>query len=102
MNVGELMEMLEGMDENAEVRIAYQPNYPLQCAVGAVTDLTEKKEGVCLGCGGGVAFPIEECECEPEDQEKIDEENQVVWIATGNPTASGYAPRAAWDGDEEY
>jgi hypothetical protein len=30
MNVGELRELLEGIDDNVEVRLATQPNYPLE------------------------------------------------------------------------
>lgn len=56
MLVEELLEQLEGMDKDAEVRFAAQPNYPMEYAIGEVVqvdtsqlsdeDLSEIEEGV--------------------------------------------------------
>ena len=82
MKVNELIKALSNMPEDAEVRMAYQPNYPLQVSVGAVTDLTQGYE---------------------DDEDGVmDDEDKVVWIASGSATASGYAPSLAWHGSEEW
>ena len=39
MNVRELIEELESMDPNAEVKIAHQPSWPLECSIGQVVEL---------------------------------------------------------------
>lgn len=101
MKVKELLELLEEVDENAEVRIAYQPNYPLQVSVSCVTDLTENSDGVCLGCGAGVTPGHDKCDCDPSELSEVSEEDRVVWIASGAPTSSGYAPSEAWDGRDQ-
>jgi hypothetical protein len=36
MRVAELMELLEGLPENAEVRLAQQPNWPFEYSIGTV------------------------------------------------------------------
>lgn len=36
MKVRELLELLEGVDGEAEVRIVHQPNYPLEARLGGV------------------------------------------------------------------
>lgn len=36
MTVGQLIRELEGMDENAEVRLAHQPHWPFEYSVGEV------------------------------------------------------------------
>ncbi len=112
MLVKELLELLEDVDENVEVRIAYQPNYPLQVGIAQVTDLTKGSEnntGLCLKCDGYVneaaarrdgindEDEADMCECDND----VRDENKVVWIATGSPTASGYAPDEAWDGSDD-
>jgi hypothetical protein len=60
MTVGDLMELLEGYDEDQEVRIAFQPSYPLEA----------KLAGVISGA-----------ECD-EDQERGGDPN-VVYLAAG-------------------
>lgn len=39
MTVAQLMEILEEMDPNAEVKIAYQPNYPMEAPVDTVREV---------------------------------------------------------------
>jgi hypothetical protein len=82
MTVGELVEHLEEIRDrvgaDAPVRIAFQPEYPLRASVANVTAHVADDEGL---------------EVEP-----------LVWIAA---TASvgysenPYAPRSAWEEDEE-
>jgi hypothetical protein len=38
MTVGELIEYLEDFDQEAEVKIAYQPGWPLENVVGQVNE----------------------------------------------------------------
>jgi len=35
MTVGELREILEGLDDETEVRFAHQPNWPFELSIGA-------------------------------------------------------------------
>ena len=49
MTVRELMEILEMFDEDAEVKLAYQPSWPLCTAVASV----KKKDGVVYVCESG-------------------------------------------------
>lgn len=46
MKVRELMELLEGYDPDMEVKIAYQPNFPMQVDIDAVAE-AEGKVYVC-------------------------------------------------------
>lgn len=49
MKVRDLMEILEMFDENCEVKLAYQPNWPLCTKVASV----KKKDGVVFICESG-------------------------------------------------
>ncbi len=40
MTVRDLLDMLEGMDENAEVRLAHQPSWPFEYSVSDVQEVT--------------------------------------------------------------
>lgn len=42
MTAGELRRILEDVDEDAEVRIAVQPSYPMSYAIGDVVDILEE------------------------------------------------------------
>ena len=83
MRLSELIELLElhqqaAGDADPEVRIAYQPNYPLAAEVSAVTKISGE-----ANCGG---------------------DEPTIWIAASSGVNSysenPYAPQAAWDGDE--
>lgn len=76
MNVAELMERLEGMDPDAEVRIAEQPEWPFEYSIHEVVevDLNEANED------GSYNY---------ED----DEPYSVVYI--GDAIQLGYLPGAA-------
>jgi len=39
MNVGELKMLLEDMDDDMEVRLAMQPNYPMEYTIGDVVEV---------------------------------------------------------------
>lgn len=73
--VADLMELLEGFDPMAPVRIAFQPNYPLAAEVAAVTQ---------------------------PDFNDAEPETATVWIAATSGVnsydESPYAPSAAWAG----
>ena len=77
--VGELLAALEEFDEDAPVRVAQQPSYPLAAVVNCVTELGPDDE--------------EEQPARPRPGER------VVWIATSEVTSyheHPYAPREAW------
>lgn len=38
MRVHELLEILEELDPNMEIKIAYQPHWPMQATIGEVKD----------------------------------------------------------------
>lgn len=65
-------DVAEDVAGEAAVRIAYQPNYPLECEINTVTALPERE-----GRGEGDAY--------------------VVYIASAAGD-TGYAPSAAWEG----
>ncbi|WP_233854152.1 hypothetical protein [Paraburkholderia sp. HD33-4] len=73
MKVCELMELLEGMPEDAEVRIAQQPNWPFEYAIAGV---------VCVDLGRD----------EEDDDMRDDYREPVVYLAEG--TQLGYLPGA--------
>lgn len=70
MTVGELKELLEEFDDDLEVRMAIQPNYPLQSSIGGVvSDVVTEKE----------------------------EEKQIIYVLEGNQIRDNpYAPRGLW------
>ncbi len=56
MNVGEMIAELEGLDEDTEVRLAFQPSWPLQYHVADVLEVAADEHdvgeyGVCDTCG---------------------------------------------------
>lgn len=86
MNVADLIAALQDMPQDAEVRLATQPNYPLAATIA------------------GVVSPVDlaaEQECEAHGRHYCDEDeclDYVVWIAEGDhPDESPYAPRAVFD-----
>lgn len=101
MTVGELLELLEGVDQDAEVRLATQPSWPLQYKVrGVVTpdDVREASEEMCQECGYFNGCHKDECPVADEEPEEIP---NIVYIVEGNqPSDSPYLPgdvrNAAW------
>jgi hypothetical protein len=87
MKVHELLELLEDVDPEATVRLATQPNWPLQFEVrGVATAADIALEGQCEEHD---AYNCEECSAE---------QDAVVYLVEGDHPdgASPYAPRAAW------
>lgn len=76
MTVGELMELLEGLPQDCEVRLATQPNWPFEYSITSV---------VCVDMAGD------------EDDEDADMRNDmkepVVFLAEGSQL--GYLPGVA-------
>ena len=84
MEVRELIELLEQYDEDAEVRVALQPSWPLRASVQNVICSEELRN---LDGEGGPLDP------------DADLEEAFVWIAVDQVSSSSenpYAPRAAW------
>jgi hypothetical protein len=84
MNVGELREALEDLDDEVEIRLATQPNWPLAFNIRAVVtpaDIVDYRET--------------EDETEVEDET----EDELVWIVAGDHPWDGspYAPRVLWN-----
>ena len=68
--VKELIRELEGMDQDAEVRIAHQPRWPLEYSIGQTVEVTN---------------PDEDDEEEAEVKDKPAKEPEtVVYIGEGN------------------
>lgn len=81
MKVSQLLEQLEGQDENAEVRIAIQPGYPLRLDV----------RDVVLGS--------EVLDIDPTDDDEV-KDGDVVWIVANESVSydeSPYASRELWN-----
>lgn len=115
MNVGELLEMLEDVDPQTELRVAHQPSWPLALTVAAVRypgDDADELEcgdhpGYCIGHtitadqadeGGTETGPGDYSigdECEWEDEDERGDRTDKVWIvAIDHPYGeSPYAPR---------
>ena len=79
MNVGELLEMLEGEEPDMEVRLAMQPSWPLRFQVDRVVN---------------DAFIDRD-----EDDEDGDEGPQFIWIVAGDHPygESPYASKKLWE-----
>lgn len=81
--VADLIEQLQDMPQDAQVRLATQPSWPLAFTIGAVTspeDMAGETE-----CEGHGHYSCKECA------------DDIVWIAAGDhPDGSPYAPHGAW------
>ncbi|MBE7449217.1 MAG: hypothetical protein HS111_10060 [Kofleriaceae bacterium] len=73
MTVKELIELLQEQDENAEVRLAHQPTYPMEYSLK------------------GIASSLDLDEC----LEPADEVNAVVYLVEG--AWLGHGRRDVWD-----
>lgn len=81
MNVQELIDILEDFDRSAEVRIAYQSNWPLAAYIENVRTVERDDE-------------------DEDNDNDNDSQSEVVWIAASDTVSysdSPYAPRSAWD-----
>lgn len=82
--VGEMIEYLSAFDEDREILVAVQPNYPIAHVVQAVTDLSEGER-------------------HPDDEgDSAFDPDGPIWIACDQVSSSSphspYAPRSAWEG----
>ena len=86
MKINELFELLEtaieaGMGDQ-EIRVATQPNYPLEGEID----------------GAGFTAEIDECECDEDGDETCNcTTDDKFWILISD--GKGYASRSLWDGE---
>ena len=110
MKVGELKELLEQFDDEQEVMIAHQPNWPLAEVLSTVTTEADREEEIeCEEhpdylVGHSFRNPdtgeYEQCRWEPEaDPDEV--EDRTVWLVAGGHKwdASPYAPRWVFGDD---
>lgn len=103
MTVGELLERLDGVDENLEVRLMTQPTYPLESAVdGAVlaSEITYECEDECE------CETAEECQCGTHEESYKPVRDDGSFSQEGGPVdvfylcegrQLGYGTEAAWN-----
>ena len=109
MTVGELIQQLKCYDLATEVRMAYQPNYPLQCHIDGVKAFSEIEgydDDKCY-CKCADANCSEDCDCGGDcnkSEEDTPEYPDILFILQGNaprhgdgPNDTGYANRKLWD-----
>ena len=82
MKVHELRALLAEYDDDDEILVATQPNYPITVELIGVTDSRKLAESVNL-----------------DDHDVIGSEKPInVWLVTGSsPYDQPYAPRACWE-----
>lgn len=90
MNVGELMAILEQFDENTEVRLMFQPNYPLQFTLYGVYE------------DQGVPHPEDYDDLPKEEVAEFIAKNTkepIIYLLEGDHPYddSPYGTRKAWD-----
>ncbi len=90
MTVAELIEALQDYDEEAEVRLMTQQNYPFENALQGVTD-SEEIRHTC---------DHEDCDCDLDECDDPDcpdcqEQDTVVFLVEGNQL--GYGNKNAWN-----
>jgi hypothetical protein len=78
MNVGELIEILEGMNEEAEVRLAFQPRWPPQYRVDRVIEIDPENVSVGDGDCEHVEFNDGECLYCGELEDEIEERREAI------------------------
>lgn len=78
MTVGELKDLLEDMDDDVEVRLMTQENYPFENAV----------QGCCLRSEM-------HGEDEEEEAESVESQEEILYIVEGRQI--GYGSKTAWD-----
>lgn len=112
MTVGDLIARLQEFDEEAEVRFAYQPSWPLQDHIGDVRQTDDRP--TCPNCerhvtpidvlpvGEAAAFRGYECpscgRLEEDEVEDADEANVVFLVSGGQVRETPYAPAGLFNG----
>jgi hypothetical protein len=76
MTVKQLIDALDGYNPSAKVRIAFQPNHPIQAPIDSVISLRE---------------------CDPDEDEDDGEDGDLddVWIVSGD--VNGYITGRLWN-----
>lgn len=102
MNIGELKHLIEEAErlwdvtDKTEVRLAYQPNYPLEARVAGLRARAEVMDAM-------VDYVMDEKQYDRDEAEKLVEaehgpgsleDQDIVYITAGNDL--GYGMRAAW------
>ncbi|MBN3756094.1 glycosyltransferase family 1 protein [Paraburkholderia sp. Tr-20389] len=75
MTVGEMRELIEGLDDSVEVRLAMQPRWAFEYSIGNAVIV------------GPASLPPGH---EPEEDEDVQPEENVVYLAEGSQL--GYLP----------
>lgn len=86
MDVRDLKEMLASMDDEAEIRIAHQPSWPLRFDLAAVIDSDELSRRIYN-------------DRDPDEDPEADPKENFVWLvaSAGHPwDESPYAPTQLW------
>jgi len=84
MNVREMIEMLEGFDPDAEIRLASQPSWPMQ---HYIAEVAEVELPLCRICDEDEED--DDCDCDGETQ-------TMIYIGEGDqPYSDPYLPGAA-------
>ncbi len=86
MTVGELIEMLEEQDPDAEVRLQEQPTYPFEYDIAGITSSKEIVRAQADEMDGEKA---DEAEAAAED------DDEIIYLLEG--TQLGYGSREAWN-----
>jgi hypothetical protein len=84
MTVGELIERLEEMDPDAEIRLMTQENYPFENSIAGVTDSEEI-----------IIAAEQDDEFTPAQDRDRPTQGIVVYIVEGQQL--GYGNKAAWN-----
>lgn len=109
MTVQELIEILQDMPKGSEVRLAFQPTWPLQFRVGSVAEASECDRcdlglvecAKCDGTGAADETPRPDgrpCSwCQGEGTEECDHSgaDSVVYLGEGGQCSDPYLPGAA-------
>lgn len=84
MNVGELKDLLEGLDDEVEVRLMTQPSWPFEYSV-AGTILWSELSG---------EFHPADVSIDAEDKCEMDSSEDILYLVEG--TQLGYGTKDAW------
>lgn len=90
MNVAELVEYLEDLDPETEVRLATQPNWPFEYSVGEIV-LPDQVGRTCPNCDNDDVHGLKCYDC-GQELEPADDGPGVVYLAENNQL--GYLPGA--------
>lgn len=91
ITVRDLIDLLEQYDDDLEVRVAYQPNWPLRGTVDTVTSSDEIRESTAYGADDEDGYA---------ERDHTTDDDQFVWISVGSAPygEDPYAPTAAFSG----